>query len=1182
MTPQSQDLIGYRYLVQEPLGQGGMGIVYRATDRLTGQQVALKRVHFPTEDGDTNARQDSQLSLANEFQTLSSLRHPYIISVLDYGFDHQQRPYFTMEFLDSALPVTHYARGKPLREKVRLFSEMMQALTYLHRRGISHRDLKPDNAVVQLDGHLRLLDFGLAGLQNQSLEDVAGTLAYMAPEIFYGQPANTLSDLYAAGVIGFEMFAEQHPFTAEDPTQLITDILIQAPDTSSLDIPSNLANLLDRMLRKAPETRPQSAAHILNELYSFKDIDIPQENVAVRESFLQAARFIGRDKELGQLEKALKQLLHHQQGSRWLIAGESGVGKTRLMDELRSRALIRGVLVLRGQSISEGSLPYHLWRDVIKRLVLSTDVGDLEAAILKEIVPDIPQLLQRPIPDAPEIQAKARQERLILTIADLFRRQNVPILLLLDDLQWIDESVQPLRYLTQMADQMPLMIVGSYRNDEPSSLPQFGPEVNVMNLQRLEEDAIRQLSYSMLGEVGRQIEVVDLLKRETEGNIFFLIEVVRTLAEEAGALNLIGQMTLPGRVFAEGVKSVVSRRLQNIPEEARPLLEKAAVAGRYLDLKLLQYLATGEGIALDQWLAICSNGTVIELHNERWQFAHDRLREVVLERIAPKLRPRLHEEVAHAIEAVYQSENNLPSQYATLAHHYGKAGHLAKEREYARRAGEYAASRFATADALYYLQRALDMTPLTDIQERFELLCIREALADNVADRALQMADLTTLEGLAKQLGDAARAEVALRYALLGMNTGEYSRGIRQARRAIRLSRKLNLTDKITEAQLRWGQCLSRQGRFALATDHLKEALHLAREMGSETHMAVILLSLGNAAIDMGSYAEAQDYYERSLETARRIGDYPSVSRALNNMGEVARYRYDFITAHFCFEQAYQSFYETGNRRGIGASLGNMGLAAIAQGHYLDALRYYDMADVNLRQTGDSYNEAWVRLGQGWVRALLGHTEEGLKLLNTSLEISRRTDQRDVESWTLTTLSSVYLEVKQYELARDYSHIAATIGRELQGPPMEVYGLIAEGHALLALGQVNAAYSAYEQAFAIQTSLRDLRPAIEAMAGLAEIDYARGRDVRDRVDQLLGYTQWGYYDGATHPLRVCHILYRILTALNDHRAQEVLREAHERYEFIRGSLKNTPYQDTFAAKSVLYEWVQDPKTAHSS
>jgi serine/threonine protein kinase len=301
VTSQSQDLIGYRYFVHEPLGQGGMGIVYRATDRLTGQTVALKRVHFPTDDGDTSARQDSQLSLANEFQTLSSLRHPYIISVLDYGFDQQQRPYFTMEFLDSALPVTDYVKGKPLREKVRLFSEMLQALTYLHRRGISHRDLKPDNAVVQLDGHLRLLDFGLAGLQNQSLEDVAGTLAYMAPEIFYGQPANPLSDLYAAGVIGYEMFANHHPFMADDPTQLITDILILAPDIASLDIPTNLSNLLERMLRKTPETRPVSTAHILAEMSTFQDMDIPQENVAVRESFLQAARFIGRDKELGAL-----------------------------------------------------------------------------------------------------------------------------------------------------------------------------------------------------------------------------------------------------------------------------------------------------------------------------------------------------------------------------------------------------------------------------------------------------------------------------------------------------------------------------------------------------------------------------------------------------------------------------------------------------------------------------------------------------------------------------------------------------------------------------------------------------------------------------------------------------------------------------------------------------------------
>ncbi|NJR12366.1 serine/threonine protein kinase [bacterium] len=153
MTSQTQDLMGYRYVLHEPLGQGGMGIVYRATDRLNGQTVALKRVHFSSDESDTSAHHDAQLALANEFQTLSSLRHPYIISVLDYGFDSQKRPYFTMEFLESARPVTEYVKDKPLRDKVRLFSEMLQALAYLHRRGITHRDLKPDNAVVQLDGH---------------------------------------------------------------------------------------------------------------------------------------------------------------------------------------------------------------------------------------------------------------------------------------------------------------------------------------------------------------------------------------------------------------------------------------------------------------------------------------------------------------------------------------------------------------------------------------------------------------------------------------------------------------------------------------------------------------------------------------------------------------------------------------------------------------------------------------------------------------------------------------------------------------------------------------------------------------------------------------------------------------------------------------------------------------------
>src|SRR4051812_3770864 len=167
MAQRSTDLIGKRYQLLDKLGAGGMGVVYRATDRLTGQTVALKQVIPSNIDPKTaptiylGEESSFQLALAQEFRTLASLRHPNIISVLDYGFDHNRQPYFTMDLLENAVPIVEAAATLPLLQKIDLMIQMLQALTYLHRRAILHLDLKPANVMVT-GGQVKVLDFGLS------------------------------------------------------------------------------------------------------------------------------------------------------------------------------------------------------------------------------------------------------------------------------------------------------------------------------------------------------------------------------------------------------------------------------------------------------------------------------------------------------------------------------------------------------------------------------------------------------------------------------------------------------------------------------------------------------------------------------------------------------------------------------------------------------------------------------------------------------------------------------------------------------------------------------------------------------------------------------------------------------------------------------------------------------------
>lgn len=253
MEPEStmldkDKLIGGRYLLQEPLGTGSIGEVYCAIDRFTNTTVALKCVMSALEawpgDGTSDSGTLPRLALAREFQALASMRHPnIIISVLDYGFDDASRPYITMELLDTPRTIPDAAQGQPLQTKLGLIIQVLRALTYMHRRGIIHRDLKPSNIqiVTSTDDpaqlQIKVLDFGVATTRTeiQDGEYLSGTLAYLAPEILTGSPATEASDLYAVGIILYELLRGQHPFGMRNGGWLVQQILHAEPDIVALD-----------------------------------------------------------------------------------------------------------------------------------------------------------------------------------------------------------------------------------------------------------------------------------------------------------------------------------------------------------------------------------------------------------------------------------------------------------------------------------------------------------------------------------------------------------------------------------------------------------------------------------------------------------------------------------------------------------------------------------------------------------------------------------------------------------------------------------------------------------------------------------------------------------------------------------------------------------------------------------
>ncbi|MBI3768839.1 MAG: AAA family ATPase [Deltaproteobacteria bacterium] len=700
-------MIGARYQLINEIGHGGMGSVHRVLDRLTGRILTLKRLKMAT--GLAVSSPDARVVLADEFRILASLRHPNIISVLDYGFDDDREPYFTMDLQENARTIVEAGTDQPLAVQLDLLVQTLRALVYLHRCGIIHRDLKPENILVVND-QVKILDFGLSF--SRSAGDAGevgwgGTPAYTAPEVLKCGSPNERSDLYAVGMIAYELFVGRYPFAEDQYLPLrIMNTPLPGPNDA---IDPRLRPILERLLAKDPEARYAEASAVITALASGLNQPFLVETVATRESILRTAPLVGRERELETLLAALREAMRGS-GRTWLVGGESGVGKSRLLDEIRTRALIDAVLVVRGQAVSQGGGPYHVWRDVLSNLLLRIEVSDDAAKVLKAIVPDIAALLGREVPDAPAADSQAAQAQLLFAVEEVFRAQPSPALVILEDLQWVgSESLTMLAWLTQPVTTLPILVLGSFRDDDAPELPAAVKDAHLLILGRLDAAEIAALGESMIGPTARRADVIELLTRETEGLPFFIVEVVRTLAESSGRLEQITGSALPSRVMSGGMQRVVRRRLSRVPSDALPALKVAATIGREIDVDLMR--AAQPKLVVDEWADACARTAVLTLRDQQWCFAHDKLREQLLEDLSPSARRALHRTVAEAIERTYPDRN----EYVTaLAHHWRQAGEPKCEARYAYHAGVLALQTGACQEAVAHLSRTLELLRVAD------------------------------------------------------------------------------------------------------------------------------------------------------------------------------------------------------------------------------------------------------------------------------------------------------------------------------------------------------------------------------------------------------------------------------------------------------------------------------------
>lgn len=280
-----------QYKIIEKIGAGGMGEVYRAEDTKLERKVALK---FLSEEQTKSAAALKQFT--KEAQAAARLQHQNIITVHEIN-EFEGVPYIAMDFIEGqSLRELSANINLPIADIIDLGIQITRGLVAAHEKGITHRDLKPGNLMIDSNGTVKILDFGLATLSNlNSFKDpeatrtvgpfggkVAGTLSYMSPEQLLGQEINVMTDIFAFGIIMYELIADEHPFAASSTTEITAKILRDTPTDllrKRSNIPYDLNRIVSRCLAKKPDRRFQTARDVCNELEELSEE--LQQNTAI-------------------------------------------------------------------------------------------------------------------------------------------------------------------------------------------------------------------------------------------------------------------------------------------------------------------------------------------------------------------------------------------------------------------------------------------------------------------------------------------------------------------------------------------------------------------------------------------------------------------------------------------------------------------------------------------------------------------------------------------------------------------------------------------------------------------------------------------------------------------------------------------------------------------------------------
>jgi len=662
------------YTLHHEIFRGQRRVVFRGSRTSDGLAVVIKTApdEFPT---------PGQLAgLRREFAILSSLQIEGVARAVDL-ITHRDRVALVLHDPGGISFKTLIASGPLLLSRtLDTGIQLATILGQLHRLGIIHKDINPNNIVVDPDsGQVTLTDFGIASRLSSEQQAprhphlLEGTIAYMSPEQTgrMNRDVDYRTDLYSLGVTMYEMLVGRLPFDSSDLLELIHGHIARLPDVPSKrfpGIPEPVSQLVMRLLAKTPEERYQSAQGVRVDLMSFADEWNATGRVTSRLlggddapiRFVVPQRLYGRETEVAELREAFERVATGNT-ELMLVSGYSGIGKTSLIHELyKSLPRHRGHLIAGKFDQLARDVPYRAvvqaFRGLVRQALTESDQRIREwaerlgaalganAQVIIEVIPELEQILgpQQPAPELGAAEAQNRFNRLFQKFVGAVARPDQPLVVFLDDLQWADSATLALLpFLVTDQDINGLLLIGAYRDNEvPATHPlrtvvtdlvSRRVPVRELRLPPLDEAQLRQLVADTLrADEEHAAAAADVVLAKTGGNPFFVKQLLQSLHQD-GLIALdesrggwrVDLEGLERAQVADNVLSLMTEKIARLAPRTQRALRLAACVGDRFDLQTLATISEVEPweAARDLWESI-EEGLVVPVEKS-YGFAPD-------------------------------------------------------------------------------------------------------------------------------------------------------------------------------------------------------------------------------------------------------------------------------------------------------------------------------------------------------------------------------------------------------------------------------------------------------------------------------------------------------------------------------------------------------------------------------